>query len=209
MGVGTVKGTPTPESMAEECFPGPAPPLICAGEQSRGFPNGPHESHRARYSVTSISSAPIRNPGSTHLVIVFVDILVEFMQGHSCPKVSRVVLGRTERGERNEGCRHPPEEAQDLGKVEAGEGGLGDGGKDGPPYRSGVTGQACSARGGSGPKGLLVKTPQVGSFSRVWEFHQGPASLPLEVPAGTLCHPTSQAVTLHCSALISLKSFLR
>lgn len=160
MGVGTGKSTPIPESMPEECFPCPAPPLICAGEQSRGLPNGPHESHRARSPVTSIFSAPIRAPGSAHLVIVFVDILVEFMQGHSCPKVSRVVLGRTERGERNEGCRQPPEEAQDLGKVEEGEGGLGDGVKDGPPYRSGVTGQACSARDGSGPKGILVKTPR-------------------------------------------------
>lgn len=106
MGVGSGKSTPIQESMPEECFPCPAPPLICAGEQSRGLPNGPHESHRARSPVRSIFSAPIRAPDSAHLVIVFVDILVEFMQGHSCPKVSRVVLGRREVREMRDAASH-------------------------------------------------------------------------------------------------------
>lgn len=43
-----------------------------------------------------------RGPGCAHLVIVFVDILVEFMQSHARPKVTRVVLGKraNKRGEK-------------------------------------------------------------------------------------------------------------
>lgn len=93
--------------------------------------------------------------------------------------------------------------------MEEGEGGLGDGGKDGPPYRSGVTGQACSARDGSGPKGLLVKTLQVGSFSRVLplsplRFQQRPSVMPGD------CRAKRERCRSDCdpafSALISLLS---
>lgn len=42
----------------------------------------------------STLTAKSAGPGCAHLVIVFVDILVEFVQSHACPKVTRVVLGK-------------------------------------------------------------------------------------------------------------------
>lgn len=45
-------------------------------------------------STLTAKSALQSGPGCAHLVIVFVDILVEFVQSHTCPKVTRVVLGK-------------------------------------------------------------------------------------------------------------------
>lgn len=50
---------------------------------------------------TELEACPAVGPGRAHLVIVLVDILVEFMQSHSRPKVGRAVLGK--RADRREG----------------------------------------------------------------------------------------------------------
>lgn len=104
MGVGTGKDTANTRKHAEEHVPSPGlrpSPTLC---RRRGHPKAP-----MRVTGPDARSRPPPQPqagerGSAHLVIVFVDILVELVQGHSCPKVSRVVLGETENAESDEGC---------------------------------------------------------------------------------------------------------
>lgn len=43
---------------------------------------------------SELEASPAVGPSCAHLVIVLVDILVEFMQSHSRPKVGRAVLGK-------------------------------------------------------------------------------------------------------------------
>lgn len=52
-------------------------------EAALGFPR----------SALRSTSALQSGPGCAHLVVVFVDILVEFVKSHSGPQVTRVVLG--------------------------------------------------------------------------------------------------------------------
>lgn len=104
--------------------------------------------------------------GPAHLVIVFVDILVELVQGHSGTKVSRVVLGKTERAESDEGCLGPRERLWVKGAWET-EAGTGTMWGSRAPLQTGMPGQARPA----GDKGAsLVERSQVCGFNRVWGY---------------------------------------
>lgn len=163
VGVGTGKNTANTRRHAEEHVPSPGPrlsPTLC-GRQ--GHPKAP-----MRITGPDAHSHPPLQPragvrGAAHLVIVFVDILVELVQGHSCPKVSRVVLGKTERAESDEGCLGPRERLGVKGTWET-EAGTGTVWGSRAPLQTGIPGQARPA----GDKGAsLVERSQVCSFSRV------------------------------------------
>ena len=113
------------------------------------------------------------------------------MQGHSSPQVSRVVLGGGEtRGFRAKGCCQP------LGDPRDGEWGRGLGrqrkeqslvsGKRSPSLDEGLPGSAGHRI--EPKRASWVKRPWFCSSTRPWGLHWGPASLPLQAPAGTLCH---------------------
>lgn len=133
---------------------------------------------------------PVRAQGATHLVIVFVDVLVEFVQGHACPQVPRVVLGNTESGAgvRGAAAHQGKHRTQGGAGGGGGAGGRGGGARGRPcggsraPAQTGVPAQLGT--GGRGQRASL-ETPRL-------LFPQGLGSagaLPFPAPAETWVLP--------------------
>lgn len=161
-GWGQVRTQPIPGGMLKSTSQaqGPDSPLLCVGGGDTQRPPCELQGQMPAH-IPLQPRAGVR--GAAHLVIVFVDILVELVQGHSCPKVSRVVLGKTERAKNDEGCLGPRERLGVKGTWET-EAGTGTVWGSRAPLQTGIPGQARPA----GDKGAsLVERSQVCSFSRV------------------------------------------
>lgn len=117
--------TSRPRQILSSSSPMPGIPAAAEEPRRRGHSRvraQPAPVHALLHAQGTTSPAPLSiRPralcGFAHLVIVLVDVLVELVEGHSCPKVPRVVLGRRQEMRDEGGSRAPQGTRQQKGQV--------------------------------------------------------------------------------------------